>query len=342
MLPIPAIFMMTSLLCLQDKPQASSTANLSNADELGGFEGVVRSSVTGEPVGRVLVIALPLVLNAAPPRPSSTMTNSEGKYVMKGLPPGNYKLAGERTGYVRTEYSTRSGYVLVGTPVQLEKGQTLKNLDIALVPQGVVTGRVQDGEGEPIPHAEVTLLRQMYLQGRRRLVATGQSVTNDLGEYRIAKIPPGKFYLSVAAKTVTARAGLSDKSAESAREDSYPLTWYPGTDEFGSANPVSVTAGATTPGLDFTLRAVPAFKLAGRVQGVNAQASGMVTLVAKDSMSIIGLERSTAHWRGPSGEFEIRGVRPGTYILMSDQAEAPDRRIAGRMQIEITIMTSKV
>jgi hypothetical protein len=41
------------------------------------------------------------------------------------------------------------------------------------------------------------------------------------------------------------------------------------------------------------------------------------------------------NWRGPNGDFELRGVRPGSYILHADYFDPPDQRFSGRLAVEV-------
>ena len=65
----------------------------------------------------------------------------------------------------------------------LDPGQKSNDLLMRLTPHGVITGRVLDDEGEPVPNANVQVLRQQYMQGRRQMSRINGGSTNDLGEY---------------------------------------------------------------------------------------------------------------------------------------------------------------
>jgi hypothetical protein len=56
---------------------------------------------------------------------------------------GTYRLTASRSGY--SEQSKHSSMLT------LEKGQTLKEISVKLAPQGVITGRMLDAEGDLLP-----------------------------------------------------------------------------------------------------------------------------------------------------------------------------------------------
>ena len=61
---------------------------------------------------------------------------------------------------------------------------------------GSISGRVTDAGGEPIAHAFVMALQPWYQKGQRRLAFVQAVQTNDLGEYRLFWLPPGRYFIA--------------------------------------------------------------------------------------------------------------------------------------------------
>jgi len=61
----------------------------------------------------------------------------------------------------------------------------------------VITGRVVDEDGDPLPNFEVGLLRKLPGKSREPAV-TRNDRTNDLGEYRLFGLAPGRYFVSAA------------------------------------------------------------------------------------------------------------------------------------------------
>src|SRR5213593_4241327 len=99
--------------------------------------------------------------NAAAAALLPVMTESDGKFVIKDLPAGSYRLSAARNGYSKQEYGQRS-LRGPGTPITLQAGQTLKDIVFRLTPAGTITGRLTDSTGEPMPGITVQLLRSTY------------------------------------------------------------------------------------------------------------------------------------------------------------------------------------
>jgi hypothetical protein len=124
--------------------------------------GVIRGRViradTGEPLRRVQV-RVDEWSTADHSEPAATMTDAEGRYELTQLPAGRYQLKATRGGYVEVGYGQRRPFER-GRPLELGEGAVLQNIDFALPPGGVVTGRVVDETGEPVAQASVSLARR--------------------------------------------------------------------------------------------------------------------------------------------------------------------------------------
>ena len=113
-------------------------------------------------------------------------TDADGRFQVEGIVPGRYHLFAERTGFLEIDKhrSRVDGRVLT-----LTAEQELKDVRIRLQAAGVIRGRVTDEDGDPLPNAQVAVLRPTFVSGRSRWEQAGAERTNDLGEYRIAGLP---------------------------------------------------------------------------------------------------------------------------------------------------------
>jgi Carboxypeptidase regulatory-like domain len=181
------------------------------------------------------------------------VTDAGGRFEIVGIEPGQYRLWVTRNGYLRQNYGQRSPG-RAGTTLALAAGQRLRDLDFHLTPAGVVTGRVVDEDNEPIANARVQALQLHYYDARRRLVPAGTAGTNDLGEYRLFGLPPGRYYISATyrpgyAALVGMSALVRQHAAAAAQKESYVPKYYPGTSDASRAARVHVAAGAETQGM---------------------------------------------------------------------------------------------
>jgi len=123
------------------------------------------------------------------------VTGVDGAFRIEGVVPGRYRLFAERAGFLEVEkHHPRSE----GRILTLSAGQELKDLLVRLQASAVVVGRVTDEDGDPLPNAQVAVLRQRFVSGHSRFEQASAERTNDLGEYRITDLAAGSYFVSVS------------------------------------------------------------------------------------------------------------------------------------------------
>jgi len=157
------------------------------------IRGRVLASDGGQPLRRATVR-----INAAELRVARTaFTDADGRYDFRDLPAGRYSISASKPTFVNWSY----GQTLPngpGKPIALSDNQTADNVDMRLLRGAVITGRVLDEFGEPVPNAAVTALRRQYQQGQSRLSPAGdRAQANDIGDYRIFGLAPTKSGRSI-------------------------------------------------------------------------------------------------------------------------------------------------
>ena len=176
-------------------------------------------------------------------------TDASGTFAFDNIPPGQYSVMVQRTGYVRQEFGSRSR---TSNAITLREGQQYSGMTVKLVPHGVIAGRVLDEDGDPVMHASVQILRERWVGTRRQMTPQNGDATNDLGEYRLAGLMPGRYYLMVAFN----RPEPSNRPRPdgAAADLSYASVYYPGVTEIAQATPIQVTPGQEMRGVDLQLR----------------------------------------------------------------------------------------
>ena len=268
---------------------------------------------SGEALGRVNLV----LQGGGRDRTFSVRSDSNGRFVFSNVPPGTYRLSGERVGFIREAYSAREA-ASSATTIRLTAGQTINDIVFKLTPQGVVTGMVLDEVGDPVQGANVQLLQHRYTDGARQLMPVSRANSNDIGEYRLAQVNPGRYYL-VASYGGGMRFGNRARQQQSTT-DSYMPTYYPGTPETSSAVPIEVAVGAQLQGFDIQLLKTRVVSIRGRVVNGrdNSPANNVAVAVSPNTSQSYGpvfANRRLASVRNDNGTFEISGVPPGSYIL---------------------------
>jgi len=145
------------------------------------------------------------------------------------------------------------------------------------------------------------------------------AASNDLGEYRIADLRPGKYIIQDApSQNETVLPSPSEKNASKGRL-LYVTTYFPGTLDERQAVPVEVPAGGTATA-NFGVQASHAYRVSGTVLGLKAplEPRGDVSgPVMEEGMGKIIL--ATKNGQGNvqtldlDGKFDFPNVLVGTY-----------------------------
>ena len=243
----------------------------------------------------------------------TAVSGSDGTFRIEGIVPGRYHLFAERTGFLETakHRSHSEGRILT-----LTAGQELKDIQIRLQAAAIVRGRVTDEDGDPLPNAQVSVLRQTYASGRSRWEQIGSERTNDLGEYRIAGLPAGNYYASVNPppdfKSLIEAAGRSEAAVAGGKPAlSYQTTYYPGTADRSQASPIQLHAGDDFP-VNFSLTPSPSLSIRGAVVNLPPRSNAVILLQSRDFNVV--LNGAEMH---KDGSFVIHDVAPGSYTIMA-------------------------
>lgn len=251
---------------------------------------------------------------------ASTVTDAGGRFEMKGIDPGRYRLSVSRNGFVPQEYGQRKPDD-PGAILSLRPRQDLKDLLFRLIASAVIAGRVINEDGEPLPWVEVSALREVYSRGKKSLASETTVPTNDLGEYRLFDLRPGRYFVRADYKPNEHVIGRDETERTSGGdEQGYVPMYYPGTSDPARASTLSVKAGEEIPGLEILIRPVPAFTVRGRIYNLVSRLSNAaytVTLVPSESSQWFSLPERNTLADAPDGSFVIRDVLPGSYTLIA-------------------------
>jgi hypothetical protein len=269
------------------------------------IRGHVVSAETGEPLRKAQVRIM------APEFRENRMTTTDfdGKYEFKEVVPGRYTVNASKGSYVALQYGQLRPFE-PGKPLEVLATQTLEKVDFALPRGGIVTGRVLDEFGEPLPDTMVSMQRYQNINGQRRLVPAGRTaMTNDIGEYRLFAIPPGQYYVSATFRSMGMMGDSDDRSG-------YAPTYFPGTTNVAEAQKVTVGLGQTISDLNMALMPTHVSHVAGTA--VDTQGRPMVGVVMaiprnETMMMMFGPPGQIK----PDGSFVISGLAPGRYTLQA-------------------------
>ncbi len=292
--------------------------------------GVVVNQKTGDPIKGAQV-----TLGAENGPGVRAQTDAAGRFRFAGLKAGRYTITAERSGFVAP--GRRSQYGGSGErAISIDEDHGVEDLRVALMPHAVITGRVLDEDGSPMPNVTVEVLDYRYDRaGRRKLMNAGGARTNDLGEYRISGIRPGSYYLRAAPDDFGLMAIVGAEMPQASSNERYPPIYYPNAAGTEDASRVKVAAGQELSGMDLRPRKVHTVRVRGKVTGIPAGKESPVFVfigLQPRLMVLSGMAGGDGALKPDSdGAFEIRGVAAGSYTLFAQAIDimAPEAERTG-------------
>ena len=236
------------------------------------------------------------VENSSGAQIGTAVTAGDGSYDVTGLTEGTYVVqfnpsSNEQLG---TEYY--NGETTLGTadPVDVTPGATTPGIDGSL-PTGHISGTVTAASGAPIDNATVTAYDSNGAQ------VTSTTTASD-GTYTLTGLATGSYTVSF------------DPAGQN-----FVAAYYNGKSEFDTADPVAVTGGASTAGINEAL--APGASVSGTVSGAGAGAlqNAPVSLLDASGQPSQYCQQfgpnTCTTTTGAGGTYTIQGLPAGSYYV---------------------------
>lgn len=307
-----AICLLFLALALQAQQPAAA-----NAARTFQISGTLVHALNGGPIAGAEVMITTNETNEAPFQ--TTVTDSGGRFLFKSVASGKYVLTAKHKGFPPQALDAHGPF---STAVAVGPAKNSENLIFRLKPEGSISGKVNDEQGDPIRGAGVMLFVRNVETGAHTINLAARAATDDQGAYHFGHLPAGTYFVAVSAQPWYAQhiqrspsGGRRAPVSEGSELDvAYPITYYRETSEAEQANPLTLNWGDQL-AADITLRAVPALHLELVNQNPNspfaiAGASLKQTLIGGNETFI----ETQIENVNPS-RVEISGIAPGRYDL---------------------------
>ena len=323
-----------AILDAQSPARDASPTPVAAPTGTGVLVGIVKDS-DGQPLRRALV-----TIDGDMRVTRSTITDDDGKFSFGALPAGRFTISAEKGGYPSVSYGAkRPGRA--GSGVLLTDGQQVTDIALTLARGGVLSGKVYDDRGQPMPGVPVQPWEiSSSLSGERTLTyVPGNGIpTDDRGMYRFYGLPPGEytvgttwFYsgmngdvrvptdaeISAAFALINnPAAALSAPSAVDTRSYNFARVYFPDALDPLAAATIHLSAGEERDDVDVHMQLRPMSKIEGTIAGIEAN-SGFVEMVLarKDRL---GALNSTSFWSAKAdGSFTTTSLGPGDYTIFA-------------------------
>ena len=275
------------------------------------IEGSVLDAVTHEPVKKATVM-----LNGG--AGLSAVTDASGHFAFRQLAAGQYNI------FVQSEKYPASQDSLDGSrqvSISLAADEQKQDITVSLTPGASVRGRIVDEDGSPMSGCNATAMQLRDTGVGRTLQQSGNSQSDEKGEYRISNLPRGKYYVQARCfKTIPLPHAFVRRDAiMDVPRLTYEPLFYPGAADPLSAAKVQAAPGADISGIDFKMTPARGIVIRGHVGPASAGII-QVSLTPKDPLTR-QFRTQGMRVNASTGEFRIQNVLPGSYDLVASTAE---------------------
>jgi RHS repeat-associated protein len=261
----------------------ATTAGINAAMQVGGE---LRGRVTDATDGTALAFASVTILGPGGESIDFVETDSNGEYVVKGLPEGSYRVHFLASGFEGQYYDAKAT-LAAAEPVTVTVGRSSGSIDAALEPLGSIAGTVTDGTSHAGLGGVEVCASPPGDNGYETCTSTGSDGTYKLslyeaGRYKVAFYPAGD----------------------------YLRQYYDGKESWEEAAELTVTGGAALTGIDAALQH------AGHIKGKVTAAAGGAPL----GDIYVCAESATGEYfpcasTDPAGEYDIGELPTGRYTV---------------------------
>ena len=138
----------------QPRQQQASEQPKFKPEDYAKVEGTVLDANTGAPLKKARL----MMYGTRPGHRTrlSAVTDASGRFLFPKVEPGKYRLSVRRNRYASQSYGQKKPGT-AGALLTVAARQHIKDVVFKLVPGAVVTGRVVDEDGEPVPYVSVSV-----------------------------------------------------------------------------------------------------------------------------------------------------------------------------------------
>jgi len=250
--------------------------------------GTVVNSATGAGIPYALVQA----------DQSAKLADQNGAFRFDSLTSAAINLQAHKPGFFQENEISESH-----TPSIVTLSSPSTNVVVRLLPEAVISGHVENPEGEPLEWLPVRLRFTQIINGRRMWQQAGNHSTDVDGNFHIANLKPGTYFVEV---------GPNQRARPLEEQDKFeviPALYYPGVREMSAATPLRLLPGQRA-NLEFTTKRVPAYRVSGVITGTAGNGGGLSLLDQDGESTNVGVRLDPR-----TGRFEAFPTPAGTYRL---------------------------
>ncbi|HEX5965202.1 MAG TPA: carboxypeptidase-like regulatory domain-containing protein [Pyrinomonadaceae bacterium] len=302
------------------------------------IRGVVTYSDTGNPLRDA---AIGIVNNETGMYEAGAVTDRRGRFVLKDVAAGRYLIHANAPGLLLPEaYNRNVGPVTtqlrpgsakdIYTEVVVN-GTDSVDVKVQALRGGVITGRVVSEDDQPVPRAEIKLLKRendkwvpIDFTWRGASADPRLLMTDPSGSYRIAGLYSGDYIVRVSEPTT--RFDRTDPADDAYNDGSFMVAYYPAATNIKQAQAVTVVEGSESSGIDIRLPDRVPRTISGTVTfGPNNEPGGFAEIV---------IERPDESGFRSDFDATIRADDDGKWVMRGIPAGEYDVKFGGSVRVD--------
>ena len=195
-----------------------------------------------------------------------------------------------------------------------------------LIRQSVISGKITDDAGTAVERASVVALTFDAASGRCGQQPRSTTISNDLGEYRLANLKSGVYCVLVHRGDVVGGllrvlyATPPSASLPEVPEEGYVSTYYPSSVSPAAASPIQVQEGSERRDVDIRFTKARVFRVRGQIidsSSDRSQSSYKVAILPPGTQRGMLSMGDLGGQRLQDSRFEILGVLPGEHTIIA-------------------------
>ena len=259
-------------------------------------QSATRYVLTGTVVNSATGAGIPYALVQADQ--SAKLADQNGNFRFDNLASSTVTLQAHKPGFFQ-ENEINEMHV----PSMVTLSAPATNLVVRLVAEAIISGHVENPEGEPLGGLPVRLRYGQVVNGRRTWQQQGNRPTDEDGNFHIANLKPGIYFVEV---------GPNQRARPLTQQDKFeviPALYYPGVREMSAATPLRIQPGQRV-NLEISTKRVPAYRVSGVITGMTGNNGGLTLLDQEGESTNVGIRFDPR-----TGRFEAFPTPAGTYHL---------------------------
>jgi len=274
---------------------------------------------------------------------NETMTDSEGRYSILKLSPGKYSVGNKKD---------MGNAVGADQSVTVVAGRNTSGIDFYFRLFSQISGRVLDGDGNPISGMQVEARAKEYLsytgaygnQSRTdQLSLTSKSaraLTDDQGRYLIQNLLAGRQYWIVAEKPLQYSNPISDSPIDPpSRKRTLAATYYPNANSVDTALPIVTHSLELRDNVDIQMLTAPSYCVDAILTagGVPSRMNFLIHPTEESYKALlpsINLPRSSV--TASDGKIRLCDLYPGRFELIAARLGANEQEFLSATDISIS------